>query len=322
MTTRKLFMLASAILFISMVTAAQEVTLYKFHSYFGKDLFIAKPGRYDSVPKPLTDNNVSSLKVPGGLKITLYENKNCMGESFEFYADVKDLRIYSMLGKISSFKVEKNTRNITQQFITLDNINEALCPSALLRGDREFDGHGPRMKCDVKIRISDDGKAILADIFLSAQETQHDWSTTEARWTKKVYEVFESNKKIVKIDMNERSVVEWLGSAAGGETGFGNMGPIVGYSEFTKEMKRKYPDTNFDIWWKQKKRVNASAIGGGYGNNSVDIMPPMQGRLVNKFYLVGDTGGADISDDEGNCRDDTRIEKIEFNKVFVQVEQR
>jgi hypothetical protein len=322
MTIRNLFMLASAIFFIGIGVAAQQVTLYKFHSYYGKDLFNAKPGRYDSIPKPLFDNTISSLKVPAGLKITLYENKYCMGESFEFYGDVKDLRIFGMLGKVSSFKVETNTRNITQQFITLDNINEALCPSAVLRGDREFDGHGPRMKCDVKLSISADGKSILADIFLSATETQHDWSATEGRWTKKVFELFESNKKIVKIDMNDRSVVEWLGSAAGGETGFGNTGPIVGYSDFTKEMKRKYPDTNFDIWWKQKSRVSANLLGGGYGNNSIDIMPPMQGRLVNKFYLVGDTGGADISDDDGNCRDDTRIQKIEFNKVFVQVEQR
>jgi hypothetical protein len=322
MYTRNLFMLVLVLLLANVQAIAQEVTLYRFQGFYtGKEYFVAKPGRYDSIPKPLTDNNILSIKVPAGLKVTLYENRNCMGDAFEFYSDQNDLRKFTINGKISSFKVEKNQRNITQQFITLDNINEAFCPSAVSRGDREFDGNGPRMKCDVTLRISPDRKAIFADITFFAQETKDNWSTTEGKWSKKVYEVFESNKTIVKIDMNERSGVEWISGSALAEAGFGATKPITSNQPFWDEMKRKFPGTNFQVYVKQVRYLHGGLAVGNYGNNTVYVLPPMQGKLVNRFYLVGDTGGPDISEDT-DCRDDTRVEKIEFNKVFVQIEQK
>jgi hypothetical protein len=38
--------------------------------------------------------------------------------------------------------------------IRLDDISEWLCPQALTRGDREFDGHGPKVKCNVTLSLS------------------------------------------------------------------------------------------------------------------------------------------------------------------------
>lgn len=73
-------------------------------------------------------------------------------------------------------------QNLSVQTIQLEDINEWLCPSTLLRGDRKFDGHGPKIKCEVKLRASNDGTSLWADIYFWAQETVHDWSTTEGRW--------------------------------------------------------------------------------------------------------------------------------------------
>lgn len=56
----------------------------------------------------------------------------------------------------------------------------------------------------------------------------------------------------------------------------------------------------------------------GYINigDTVVKVPAIEGTLVRFFHIVGDTGGADISDDD-NCNGDTRIVKIEFNPVTV-----
>ncbi|MEY4510198.1 MAG: hypothetical protein RLZZ450_2320 [Pseudomonadota bacterium] len=55
------------------------------------------------------------------------------------------------------------------------------CPSAVLAGDREFDGHGPELWADAQLRIAPNGAAV-ADLSLRARETVSDWSETRGSW--------------------------------------------------------------------------------------------------------------------------------------------
>jgi hypothetical protein len=319
-----LFCLFATIMQAQTASPAQEVILFTINDFVtlrAGDYAKVKAGKYDALPSPITDKRIVSIKVPPGMKVTLYDRKNCLGEPFEVYSDIKDLRVLNLFGKIGSLKVENTPKNISQQFISLNNINEAFCPTSVTRGDREFDGHGPRMKCDVKLRITDEGKSITADITFSAQETQHDWSTTEGKWSKKVYDVVDSKKRIVNIDYDDYAVVEFVGNAAGAQGEIGSARPISGHEEFWKEMEKKY-GINLAVYRSKMSQNYVKGLGGGYGNNSVYILPPMKGRVVSKFHLAGDTGGPDISNDRSNCQDDTRIEKIEFNRIYVQIEQR
>ena len=47
------------------------------------------------------------------------------------------------------------------------------------KGDKDFDGHGPNINCNVHIGITSDRKHILASINIKASETQSDWTTSE-----------------------------------------------------------------------------------------------------------------------------------------------
>ena len=50
-------------------------------------------------------------------------------------------------------------------------------------------------------------------------------------------------------------------------------------------------------------------------------VPATEGTLVRYFSIVGDTDGADISDDN-NCHDDTRIYRIEFFPIKLELRRR
>lgn len=54
------------------------------------------------------------------------------------------------------------------------------------------------------------------------------------------------------------------------------------------------------------------------GSNPVNSWP-IRGGLASSIYVVGDTGGDDISDD-ANCDDDTRV-TVGFNLVTVTCER-
>lgn len=55
------------------------------------------------------------------------------------------------------------------------------------RGDREFDGNGPRITCWVKLNLSQDKKNLRAEMYMKAKETKSDWSTAEKTETITLY---------------------------------------------------------------------------------------------------------------------------------------
>lgn len=221
-----------------------------------------------------------------------------------------------------NLKVKSNPalQNLAVQKIQLEDINEWLCPRALLRGDREFDGHGPKIKCEVTLRPGNDGSSLWADIYFWAQETVHDWSTTEGRWSKKVYDA-PYGQKITKIKSATASRTQFISPAAGFQFLFPGDDVKTAMSKFFDGAKimdavlalHGMPNpaavTQQDI----ARLVSTYKTG-----NTVVKVPATDGELVKFFHIVGDTGGPDISSDN-NCNDDTRIVKIEFFPVQVEM---
>jgi hypothetical protein len=195
--------------------------------------------------------------------------------------------------------------------VRIENFEEWLCPSTLLRGDREFNGNGPKVKCEVKIRISSDSTAIMADFYLWAQETKHDWSTAEGRWTKKIYDA-PYGVKISKILSATASRTQFISPRAGAQI-------LVPGADVAQAMYTFFDNTDVKSavlkafgYEPEDKSILSKIVKVGidHGNTIVQV-PPVDGTLVKFFHIVGDTGGEDISNDD-NCNDDTRIMKIEF----------
>lgn len=212
------------------------------------------------------------------------------------------------------------TRKVTPSAttITLSNIDEWLCPKAVLRGDREFDGHGPRIKCEVTLSIGDAGKALYADIYLWAQETVHDWSTTERRWRKKVYDA-PYGKTITAINSDKASRTQFISPAGGFQflvPGNDVASVVNGFLDGVGGSISNAVLASFGIRPGDFQAVARLVTGAINSGNTVVRVPAIEGTLVKFFHIVGDTGGADISEDD-NCNDDTRIVKLEFNPVNV-----
>ena len=205
-----------------------------------------------------------------------------------------------------------------QTSITLENIDEWLCPKSLERGDREFDGHGPRVKSEVKIRLANNGTEIWADISFSAIETVHDWSTTSGKWSRKVYEA-PYGKKITKILSDDASRTSFVSPPGGSQFLFpgsdvkGTLDKIFEGGMIAKAVFAAHGIPTPGMMESSMVTKLASSYMNG---NTVMKVSPTEGTLVNYFHIVGDTGGPDISDDD-NCNDDTRIVKIEFFPLTV-----
>lgn len=237
--------------------------------------------------------------------------------------------------KRSSYSQKKLSPNVVvvapptkQATIKLEDINEWLCPKALLRGDREFDGNGPKIKCEVEIRLSSNGREIWADIKFWAQETVHDWSTTQGTWTRKVYDA-PYGKAISKIVSNTASRTEFVSQPAGFQFLVPGADVHSGINKFFEGHAIPFdvlkahgvvPKEVVDAHGAPLKltgEVINNLVSSYFKGNTVYKVPSLDGALVKFFHIVGDTGGNDISDDD-NCNDDTRIEKIEFFPLTVE----
>lgn len=200
-----------------------------------------------------------------------------------------------------------------------------LCPQRLIGGDREFGGHGPEMKCSVTIRVSPDKQSILADLKLWAKETAPNYSETDESWTRMVYQA-PYGRKIDRILSDTYSGCSILSPPGGFQFIVPGPGGDIG-----QKMLQLYRNTlpsdkvlsNFGVPVSQLndylRKQFISQLTKTYssgGNTVVQSMPNMGGTLVKYFHIVGDTGGDDISNDS-NCKDDTRIEKIEFFPVTI-----
>lgn len=55
------------------------------------------------------------------------------------------------------------------------------------RGDKDFDGNGPRVSVSVKLLKAEDGSHVDAEIFMEAVETKKDWTTVSGSVTQRIY---------------------------------------------------------------------------------------------------------------------------------------
>ncbi len=301
------------VLVSSAVSNSALVTMYTNCEYGGESRFF-RPGRYNWNQLGLPNDEVSSLKIPAGMSVKLYADSEFAGPGITVTSNVACLADQDFNDKTSSFEVF----NGAVSTVRVDDIDEWLCPKAVVRGDREFDGHGPRIKCNVSLRIGDEGRALYAEIYFWAKETVHDWSETERRWSKKVYDA-PIGKRITQIVSDRESRTQFISPAAGFQflvPGSDVAATVNGFLDgvggtITNVLLTSYGINPNDI------RAFAGLITGAINNgNTVVRVPSVEGRLVKFFHIVGDTGGPDISDDD-NCNDDTRIVKLEFNEVQV-----
>lgn len=211
--------------------------------------------------------------------------------------------------------------------IFIEPITEWFCPKTLLRGDREFDGHGPKVKCEVKIRLAANGKEIWADLTLWAQETVHDWSTTEGKWSTKIYDV-PYGKTIKKIVSETASRTEFISQPAGFQFIVPGTDVKAGLNNFLNGQAiardvlsaHGVPNEFMGVVGAPlhlSQDIIKDLVGSYVKGNTVYRVPALEGTLVKFFHIVGDTGGDDISNDD-NCNDDTRIEKIELFPIKVE----
>ncbi|RZJ79139.1 MAG: hypothetical protein EOO47_11720 [Flavobacterium sp.] len=163
----------------------------------------------------------------------------------------------------------------------LDYPNMPICPTKLVRGDRDFNGlnvgeavveifgdgslkRNPVTNFEIKLSITDDFKGIWADIKLNVVEEKSDRSETEGSWRFKVY------------------------TAPAGKL----LDQIISEKEYNRSLL------------------------GNFQRNTARNKVMYNCEFMEYFIVIGDTMGDDISDD-GNCNDDTRIEQIIFRPLFV-----
>lgn len=77
----------------------------------------------------------------------------------------------------------------------------------LVRGDRDFAGHGLEVVAQVKLKIARSKKAIQAEVFFAARETAGDKSATRGKWTETVYQA-PQNMTIESIESVARTKVK------------------------------------------------------------------------------------------------------------------
>jgi hypothetical protein len=151
----------------------------------------------------------------------------------------------------------------------------------------------------------------MTDFYLWAQETKHDWSTTEGRWTKKIYDA-PYGVKISKTLSATASRTQFISPRAGAQI-------LVPGADVAQAMYTFFDNTDVKSavlkafgYGPEDKSILSKIVKVGIDHGTTIVqVPPVDGTLVKFFHIVGDTGGEDISNDD-NCNDDTRIMKIEF----------
>lgn len=210
--------------------------------------------------------------------------------------------------------------NRTVQKVNIEPLTEWLCPNQLLRGDREFGGNGPKIKCEANIQISRDSTSLIVLVKLWAQETVHDWSTTEGTWTRPIYQA-PLGYKIGKILSDNTSRTQFVSPKAGyqifvpGTDVAKAAYEFLGIADINSAILKAFGYQSSDR--SALSRLITQYVDHG---NTVVRVPSIEGALVKYFSIVGDTGGDDISNDD-NCNDDTRINKLEFFPVTIEMYQ-
>lgn len=285
--------------------------------------FIGKSGSVKFVP-------MSLAKTLGVNEKSVTDISDGLVAEWEIYGDTEgtdisdddnctdDTRIITRLNTLK-ITLTRTDASLGISTIKLEDINEWLVPSKLVRGDREFGGNGPRIKSEVKLRIGDEGTKLYADVSFWAQETVHDWSTTEGNWSKLVYEA-PYGKKITEIVSETASRTQFVSQPARFQIiapGQDVARAFYAFMDATDIQSAVLAAHGVSPRERSVLTGLISIMVDGRGNTVVKV-PPVEGTLVKFFHIVGDTGGPDISHDE-NGNDDTRIYKIEFFPAKVKM---
>ncbi len=237
----------------------------------------------------------------------------------------------------------------TTRDVALTNIMEQLVPTRVFKGDREFDGHGPLIKTTVNVRISDDGRKLLAKVYFRAEEDGGDGSLTKGEWERTVYTA-PSGSRIKRIqgallDGQLTDSPACVGLPAGRcissttefksvKAGFQFIAPtedwtafidaIVDLVEQCMRAEQQMNDRDEPTPEERQATEILRLVREGKqfipsAQNHVHVELSDNGGPVHVFAIVGDTGGPDISTDS-NGRDDTRINSIMFRSVRIELE--
>jgi hypothetical protein len=83
---KKLLLSISVLLLVSFVSAQNYVTLYEDCNYTGKN-YTLETGTYRAYQMRINNDRLSSIQIPYGFKVTIYENDNFNGRSQTFSAN-------------------------------------------------------------------------------------------------------------------------------------------------------------------------------------------------------------------------------------------
>jgi len=153
-----------------------------------------------------------------------------------------------------------------------------LCP-LLVKGDREFGGHGPDINVTVTLKLAVDGAGVDAVIKMTAKETAGGDTEAGGTWTRRVYTA-PGGSRVLKINGETTSKAHVLSGGAGSEFGSCNEGLV------------------YDS-----------------GKGQVKIT----GNIIKSIIVTGDTGGPDVTAVANDCHCDTGIKKLTFNPVTVTI---
>jgi hypothetical protein len=98
---------------------------------------------------------------------------------------------------VASFNSAGYLNTDNEIHVYLNDINEILCPQTVTRGDREFNGNGPRIETNITLQIRNNTE-IWAIINFTATETAPDFSTTNAIFERRVF-TSPRNRRIAQI---------------------------------------------------------------------------------------------------------------------------
>ncbi|MGQ0740609.1 MAG: beta/gamma crystallin-related protein [Bacteroidota bacterium] len=84
---RKFFLTACCAFFILVAAAQNYVTLYEDCNFRGRSYFL-EPGQYRGYQMKMDNDRLSSMQVPAGMKITIYEHDNFNGKSKTYTSNI------------------------------------------------------------------------------------------------------------------------------------------------------------------------------------------------------------------------------------------
>jgi hypothetical protein len=84
--SRKFLLTVSCALFVTVLSAQNYVTLYEDCNYRGRSYFL-EAGTYRGYQMKINNDVLSSMQVPSGMKVTIYEHDNFTGKSKTYHSN-------------------------------------------------------------------------------------------------------------------------------------------------------------------------------------------------------------------------------------------